>query len=138
MDMYEYIATANPGACQALAARYGYEAQAETTGDLGDCMGILVEEQGLPALRDLVDLHPDKELILEQLGGGNGGNMASPAAAGCGCTACQHKKAAGAPADALWQWTSQGHLTQTHQAGLFIIGGLLVLTLAIISSNKSS
>lgn len=131
MDVFEYIATANPSACQDLCARYGYQAQAATTADLGDCMSILVEQEGEPALRDLMGLHPDKEVLLEQFG--QGATSSGGGKCGCGCGSCQGKKGGGAPG-AMAQWIDQGRqLTHTHQAGLFILGGLFVMSLAIIS-----
>jgi len=137
--MFEYIATDSPNECANLCAKYGFQAQAETTADMGDCMSQLVQAAGEPALRDLVALHPDKDLILEQFGGSQGGNnWAGGSTGGCGCSACKAAAAGAGPASQqyLQGGAKASDFLQTHQAGLFIIGGLLVVTLAIISTKS--
>ncbi len=136
MDMFEYIATANPAACQQLCEQYGYQAQATDTGELADCISQLIQAEGEPALRDLTSLHPDKVLILEQFSSGaaSGGPAAAKNGGSCGCSGCQ--KNGRVSRDQLLQLSQGHHTTQTQQAGIFIIGGLLVLALAVISTKS--
>jgi hypothetical protein len=131
MDIYGYVADNNPQACQDLCTKYGFQAQASNTQELGDCMIALCQEVGLPALQDLVALHPDKELILEQ--------YTTPANAGmaqiptCGCAKC---KGAGPVAEQYLHGNKDNNFFHMNQAGMFIIGGLIVLTLAIVSTKN--
>lgn len=138
MDMYEYVATNVPDQCQALCEKYGFAVQAETTGDLGDCMEQLVAEMGEPALKDMVAIHPDRDLILEQYGTSTSGGGAStqPAAGtGCGCSKC---KGAGPVSESYIHAAAQqqgNNIFHVNQAGMFIIGGLVLVTLAVIARN---
>lgn len=135
--MFEYIATDAPQQCASLCAKYGYQAQAQTTADMADCMGQLVHAVGEPALRDLVALHPDKDLILEQFGGGTaGGSWTGGSTGGCGCQSCKSAGMGAATQQYLQGGVKASDFIHTHQAGLFIIGGLLVVTLAIISTKS--
>jgi len=142
MDMFEYIATDNPQACSDLCTKYGFQAKAANTSDLGDCMSQLVEQAGAPALHDLVALHPDKDLILEQYGPGAAGtDWSGGSTGGCGCASCRAAGAGGNQVGPVAQQYLQAAAQQgnsfihTHMAGLFIIGGLLVVTLAMISTK---
>ena len=140
MDMFEYVAAADPEGCMALCRRYGYDVHAEDSMDLADCLTELIDREGQPALQDLVDMHPDKTLIMEKYANPWGGRDMMDSGAGrgghCSCPGCRHKRGNGGES-MLQQLGQHGHsLTQTHQAGLFIIGGLLVLTLAMMATKS--
>lgn len=130
MDIYGYVADNNPQACQELCTKYGFQAQASNTQELGDCMVALCQEVGMPALQDLVALHPDKDLILEQYASPAGNMMPTPT---CGCAKC---KGAGPVAEQYLHGVKDNNIFHMNQAGMFIIGGLIVLTLAIVSTKN--
>ena len=64
-DLYGRIAVSkeSQNAAQALLLKYGYE-QAKTETDLAHKLASLVMNVGESALRDISNIHPDKELIL--------------------------------------------------------------------------
>lgn len=62
--LYQRVASANPQAAAALIRNFGYELQ---TRNIAKGLYLLVQNEGEPALRAIVDIHPDKELILECL-----------------------------------------------------------------------
>jgi hypothetical protein len=134
MNIYEYIATSNPQVAQGLISRYGYQAQAETTQDLGDCLEQLVAQEGEPAMRDIAAIHPDKDLILEEFGSGMTVNGSGQLSSDCGCAKC---RGAGKVSESYIHAAAKDqNFFHMNQAGMFIIGGLIVVTLAIISTKS--
>lgn len=132
MDFYDYIAQSNPSACASVCRKYGFDPQAQDEAELSDCLAQLVQEIGEPALGDLVMLHPDRELILEHKAG-----MAGPGQGyqpECNCPKC--KGVPGPASEKLIHAAQAGqNFFHAHQAGMFIIGGLVLVTLAVISKN---
>lgn len=60
----DYIALNNPGGTRKVLAKYGYPfAQ---PGELPDAARMLVSEVGAEAVEELMDAHPDTEMILER------------------------------------------------------------------------
>jgi hypothetical protein len=144
MDIYEYVAQNSPLECEALCNKYGYAVNADSTQDMGVCLQQLVAEQGEPALDDMLDLHPDRDIILDRKTMDMGGSSAASGQPGVGsgdgkcpgCGGCQHK-GTGAAADLIQQARQDsGHFFQNNQSGMFILGGLIVITLAIISTKN--
>jgi hypothetical protein len=62
MNLYQRIALANPPAAKAVIQNFGYEIR---TNNLPQALRMLVANEGEEALRAIVDIHPDKDLILE-------------------------------------------------------------------------
>jgi len=66
MDIYTYVAESNPYQAKAILHKYGYSVRgAKTNTDIGQCLKDLVLYEGEDALKDVVDNHPDKGIILE-------------------------------------------------------------------------
>jgi hypothetical protein len=65
MNLYQRVASANPQGSKRVIKNFGYEIR---TNDLPQALKLLVKEEGEPALRAIVDIHPDKEIILECCG----------------------------------------------------------------------
>ena len=61
-SLYTRVAAANPNGAKSVIKSYGYEIR---TNNLAQALKQLVAAEGEPALRSIVDIHPDKELILE-------------------------------------------------------------------------
>lgn len=61
-SLYTRVAASNPSGAKAVIKRYGYEIR---TNNLAQALKQLVAAEGEPALRSIVDIHPDKEIILE-------------------------------------------------------------------------
>lgn len=72
-SLYTRVAAANPNGAKSVIKSYGYEIR---TNNLAQALKQLVAAEGEPALRSIVDIHPDKELILE---------CYAPAKDDCGC-----------------------------------------------------
>lgn len=63
MTIYEYIARNNPIGAKRTIESFGYKVV--NPKNMGDNLRMLVAQEGEPALKAIVDLHPDKDLILE-------------------------------------------------------------------------
>jgi hypothetical protein len=61
MDVYKYVAESNPILTQGIIESFGYEHA--NTPDMG--LSQLVAKEGEPALKKIMDNHPDKNIILE-------------------------------------------------------------------------
>jgi len=66
MTIYEYIARSNPYGSAQVIQSYGYRIVDKKR--MGDNLRQLVAQEGEGALRDIVALHPDKDIILEVYG----------------------------------------------------------------------
>jgi hypothetical protein len=66
MTIYEYIARNNPVGAKRTIESFGYKVVNPKS--MGDNLRMLVAQEGEPALKAVVDLHPDKDLILEVYG----------------------------------------------------------------------
>jgi len=66
MDFFDYIADNDPEGVAAIIQSYGYQCQ-NVFGpqDLADCARFLVNDEGEDALRKLMSIHPDKEIIAQ-------------------------------------------------------------------------
>jgi hypothetical protein len=73
MTMYEYIANTNPRGAKEIIQSYGYKVVNPRS--MGANLRMLVAQEGEPALRNIVELHPDKEIILEVMGSDNKNNF---------------------------------------------------------------
>lgn len=79
MDVYSYIAGNDPNGAVRVIGSMGYEVTSNS--DLARSLKELVNAVGEPAVKKIMDIHPDKEIILELYG--------SPRQAmGCGCSGC--------------------------------------------------
>jgi hypothetical protein len=61
MDVYKYVAESNPVMARGIIESFGYEHA--NTPDMG--LSQLVAKVGEPALKKVMDNHPDKDVILE-------------------------------------------------------------------------
>jgi hypothetical protein len=67
MDIFSYVASANPYQAKAILHKWGYSAtNVKNSEDLGVCLRKLVQSEGEDALLDIVDSHPDKGIIIER------------------------------------------------------------------------
>jgi len=62
MNLYQRIALANPQGAREVIKSYGYDIR---TSNLPQALRMLVGAEGETALRSIVNIHPDKEIILE-------------------------------------------------------------------------
>ena len=83
MSVYQYVADNDPRGTQQLIESFGYEITDRR--NLGRSLSELVSSIGEPALKKVMDIHPDKDIILEY-------NVSlSPSKSSCGCSSCKAK-----------------------------------------------
>jgi hypothetical protein len=80
MSLYTRVASSNPSGAKAVIKSYGYDLR---TNNLPHALKQLVAAEGEPALRSIVDIHPDKEIILE---------CYAPSKEDCGCKETEKHK----------------------------------------------
>lgn len=64
MNVYDYIANVNPDAANSVCKKYGYY-QIENLEELAWCLRQIVADNGEESLKKIMELHPEKEVILE-------------------------------------------------------------------------
>lgn len=138
INVYEYIAETNPYVVRSLLSKYGHGMEnVRSKKDLGVILRQLVVMEGKPAFVDVMQNHPDREVILELFGNQKPGELYAHADGGsekpCGCKKCNHntdnhyRNADGATAMAM--------LHSTSMTNIAIIAGALILAAAIISKT---
>lgn len=78
VDMYEYFASSNPFLAKKIIESFGYQI---TNRNMGQNLRTLVANEGEPALKAILDQHPDKDIILEVFG-----NSKSEESKKCSCS----------------------------------------------------
>jgi len=61
--VYDYIAKSNPQGAKDLCEAYGY--RVTNPNSMSQNLKVLINNEGQDALESMMDLHPDKEIILE-------------------------------------------------------------------------
>jgi len=64
MNVYQNIAYNNPDAANEICKKYGYY-QVENVDELAYCLQKIVADEGESAFAEIMNLHPDKDVILE-------------------------------------------------------------------------
>jgi len=130
-DIYEYVSANNPLEVKAIINKYGFSfTGVETATDLGEMLKQVVGEVGISALKDVVAIHPDRDLILED----NGLSQLQPSTAkgGCGCGGCG-KKSGKSIAEEYVNSVQHSSGLSLQQGNLFLISAALILAVAIVS-----
>lgn len=84
MNVFKYVAESNPSSAVQVINSFGYDVT--NNSDLGRSLSELVAEVGEPAFKKVMDMHPDKDVILE-LYSSNGSDKEK----GCGCDVCKNR-----------------------------------------------
>lgn len=63
----DYIVLQKPFEAAKIVEKYGYEAPAKVN-ELSKAVKLLVRKKGEPVIKDLINIHPEKKLILEMSG----------------------------------------------------------------------
>lgn len=64
MNVYSYIAESNPQGCFEICKKYGFFQVADVK-EMSDVLQTIVGMENEDAFKDVMDLHPDKAVILE-------------------------------------------------------------------------
>lgn len=133
-DIFEYVAANNPVGARAIINKYGYTAVGvETAADLGEMLKQSIMEVGMPGFKDVLAIHPDRELLMEDFA--EKSPLAPPSStSGCGCGGGCGKKAGGKSATEDYVSSMQQSTGLSLQQGnIFLIGAALILAVAIVS-----
>ena len=139
MNVYDYIANVNPDAANSVCKKYGYY-QIENLEELSWCLRQIVADNGEESLKKIMELHPEKEVILELFevkpepkkeevsskpimmnADGNQG-----CGCGCGCNKCMRNADGSSSA-------STGLASQTN---MIILVAAMIVSISIISMKK--
>ncbi len=122
VNIFQYVAENDEYAARSICNKHGFAMQnADTPDAMAVCLEQLVSEVGEPAMVDIVNVHPDKDLILEVYATSKGGVEEKK------CN-CNKKKAM---QEYVNGGKSEGFLSS--QGNLFIIAAALLLSVAVIS-----
>lgn len=132
MDIYTYVAQCSPSQSFAILQKYGYSIKdVHTSQDLGICLKKLVSFEGENALKDILECHPDRDVLMEvsktkkkdeykNMDGSSEGCC-------CRCKSCgQYRNASGEEDKAS---------KNVQITGLLIMASALILASAIIAKN---
>lgn len=128
MSVYKYIVENNPDAAFEVCKKYGFF-QIANLNEMAENLEAIVAKGGEESLKDVMSVHPDREVILE-IFEKKSEDLNRPHTKGdCGCKNSSFKnrrRFANATG-------GQGTPTQTNT---YILLGALIVSLAIISSIK--
>ena len=129
MTIYDYIANSNPSASSRIINSFGYSVSDPS--DMSSNLRYLVTQEGEPALKAILDAHPDKDIIIETFGTPKMEPQTSCNCKGrnCSCGRGDFANASG----------SENGITQAsmsaHQTNVFLFAAALILAVAIITKK---
>ena len=142
MNLYLYIAENNPDAAYEICKKYGYF-NINSIEELSNALQSIVVEHGQDSLKEILEIHPEKEVILEIFEDKKKVNEApieevlqkifdknkpvEKEKSDCSCM----KNADGAVSD-----TTVATSAAVNQTNTYILVGALIVSLAIISMKK--
>ena len=143
MNVFQYVAHNEPEAARSICSKYGYRLKnVQTKSDLGECLRQVVAYEGEGAMKVVLNIHPDKDVILEQFGqrevfagmDGSGADMKRQNS-GCNCGGCSGcgKKAAYLNADG--GTAGQQSNNTTALVGIALLAGTIFIAAAIITKK---
>jgi predicted RND superfamily exporter protein len=130
MSVYEYVAENNPMVAERIMDSFGYTIV--DTPDMG--LSQLVAKVGEPALKKVMESHPDKEIIIEMFGNENSDKKAE-----CGCSSCKrtnqyHDQYLNVTGEDTKKETKPD--TLAHQTNVILVVATLFIVTALIYKNK--
>lgn len=128
MSVYQYVAENNPANAERILDSFGYTIA--NTPDMG--LSQLVAKVGEPALKKVMESHPDKEIILEMFS-----NKISDKPS-CGCKSCNHNNENFLNASGNMPVPNQpkSQDTMANQTNVIILVSALFISVALIYKNK--
>jgi len=133
MSIYKYIADNNPDGCIAILYKYGYmNNPINSTDDLAYVCQVMVASEGENSLNDLLKIHPDRNLIIEDYN--NNSNISVPKE-NCNCKKDKNNedsKMVGTDGSTSVS-NNTGIVTQTNT---FILLGAVLVAVAILTASK--
>lgn len=127
MTVYDYVATSNPQASANLIRSYGYDMYKGS--DLGDNLREMVAQNGESALVAILDIHPDKEVILEAFNKAEETSSCGCKKGNCTCKKDNYLNASGVESAR----TEMVVASSNQQTNTFLLAAALLLSVAIIT-----
>ncbi len=118
--VYDYIAQSNPALATRVLSDFNYVRTKNSQG-LGNDLRVLVSKEGEPALEAIMQIHPDKEIIIDLF------SPTKPKAKKCTTCASNAYSNASGPSGGV-----SGANALSAQGNTFILAAALMLAVAII------
>ena len=133
MSVFKYIADNNPEGSAMVIESFGYKINDRS--NLGKSLSELVTNVGEPALREVMDIHPDKAIILEL-----NSVEASKKGVSCSCSSCKsragHDNYLNASGNETPATTSQNSTILAHQTNTILIVATVLVVTALLLNKK--
>jgi hypothetical protein len=130
ISFYQYVAINSPAESVSILNKYGYQVPASAGPDqIASALEELVSADGATPLYDILSYHPDKDIILEVYG-----KQDSASAPEKKCNCGGHEKSA---VESYVQAASGNAGLHLQQGNIFLIGAVLMLTVAIVVSSNN-
>lgn len=128
MSVYQYVADNDPKGAELIINSFGYEVTDRR--NLGQSLSELVSQVGEPALKKVMEYHPDREIILEL----NADDKKSE----CGCGNCKRTRTQEHYMNASGAETAKDSKPDTlaHQTNVILVVATLFIVTALIYKNK--
>jgi len=133
MSVYNYVAGSDPNKARRIIDSFGYEVSSNN--NLGQSLNELVNQEGEPALKIIMEAHPDKDIILELFARTNNKEE------GCGCSKCKEKNhghylnadgTSSTSVPSVAENTNSNTTTLAHQTNVILIVATLFIATALI------
>ena len=129
MSVYNYVADNDPKGAELIINSFGYEVTDKR--NLGQSLSELVSQVGEPALRKVMEYHPDRDIILEL--------SSEDKKSDCGCSSCKrarnsHELYMNASGSETPKETKPD--TLAHQTNVILVVATLFIVTALIYKNK--
>jgi len=129
MTIYEYIASNNPVQAERVIRRFGYESMEGS--NLGDNLREVVAQEGEDAFRAVLEMHPDRDVIMEVFTPKEEKESCGCPKGKCSCHRKQEFMNADGWANAAAQERTAAQVSAS-QANTFLMAAALILAVAII------
>lgn len=128
MSVYQYVADNDPSGAEMIINSFGYEVTDRR--NLGQSLSELVSQIGEPALKKVMEYHPDREIILEL----NADDKKSE----CGCGNCKRTRTQEQYMNFNGNETPKDTKPDTlaHQTNVILVVATLFIVTALIYKNK--
>jgi hypothetical protein len=147
MNIYEYVADANPNETRSLIQEYGYRTfgglpleQVTDSADLAEGLKQLVNSKGENALMDIADIHPDKDLLYSKFEQDNSSKTATTSSSqplvksGCGC-GCGGNHGSNSQANGLMPSFNKSEGFYINQTQAIMLMGAALVVIALVAKN---
>jgi len=140
----DYIALTNTDQAANICEKYGYGVDANNPQHVSDTLVGIISENEMPVLKEILSIHPDKDVIVEMFGTPRGNNRLNACGA---CNPIQNYDRyqsfygiGGSPGATGSSWSGEKHLMPSMismQTNTILIVGIVVIGAALIFKHKN-